>query len=84
MYPTILFPPAVTRPVDAPYEFVQLASSMFVMHLSTFVAILGNVVAEEYVPVQPEAEGSVRQLLTVVISVVNVVQVEVGHLPAST
>ena len=33
---------------------------------------------------QPAAVGSVRQLFTAVMSVVKVVQVEVGHLPDST
>ena len=33
----------------------------------------------EYVPEQPESVGEVRQLLTVVISVVSVVQVELGQ-----
>ena len=35
----------------------------------------------EYVPEQPEAVGDVRQLLTVVMSVVSVVQVDWSHFP---
>ena len=38
----------------------------------------------EYVPEHPEAVGDVRQLLTVVISVVSVVQVDWSHLAVST
>ena len=37
----------------------------------------------EYVPEQPEAVGDVRQLLTVVMSVVSVVQVDWSHFPVS-
>ena len=48
------------------------------------VLVPGSVVEAEYVPVQPVAVGSVRQLVTVVRLVWRVVQVEVGHFPDST
>ena len=43
MYPTMLLPPLVTRFAVAPYEATHVASLTSVMHLSTFLTMLGRV-----------------------------------------
>ena len=61
-----------------------MASSTLCIHLLTLLAIMGRFDAAEYVPVHPEADGSVRHALTVLMSVLRVVHVLLAHLPANT
>ena len=84
MYPTIPDPELDGRYVLAPYEEVQVESVTSVMQVSRLLAMPGSVVEAEYVPVQPDELGLVRQLLTVDMSEVSVEQVLVEHLAAST